>query len=204
MVSYKILAVVALAVSLSGCIFQRKSNAARLPPPAPKPAAAAPAKPEGPLSLPQTTVKLPPPQPLDPAALEVEPPPLVEPQEATLPVKPPRRNPPAAGTAVKPPETAAPAPQPATPEERPRLQEIISAEERKRLLEEIGNRKREINEVVDSAARRNLSQQDRDRIDRIRSFVELSDQAAGRGDMRQADALSERALLLARELRGAR
>jgi lipopolysaccharide biosynthesis regulator YciM len=84
------------------------------------------------------------------------------------------------------------------------LQEIISAEQRKRLLDEIGNRKREINDAVEAASRRNLSQQDRNLIDRIRSFVELSDQAAGRGDMRQADALSERALVLARELKGAR
>ena len=50
----------------------------------------------------------------------------------------------------------------------------------------------------------NLSDSDRGIVERVRSFVQLSDQAAARGEMRQADGLSERALVMARELRNAR
>jgi hypothetical protein len=40
-------------------------------------------------------------------------------------------------------------------------------------------------------------------VTRIQSFVTQSDDAEKRGDMRQADALAERGLVLAKELAGA-
>ena len=52
-------------------------------------------------------------------------------------------------------------------------------------------------------ARSRLSDSEKDSVDRIRSFVNLSRQAQERGDIQQASALADRALLLAKELLGA-
>ena len=89
-------------------------------------------------------------------------------------------------------------------EERPRLQEAVSPEEKRRLADGINNRKREINDILQQASRRNLTDGDRGIVERVHSFLQLSDQAASRGELRQADSLSERALVMARELRNAR
>ena len=68
MPSWKAVAIAAvLMVCLSGCA-RNKRVVITAPPPAPEPPAAR--APEGPLSIPQTSVQLPPPQPLDPKALE--------------------------------------------------------------------------------------------------------------------------------------
>jgi hypothetical protein len=203
MLFLRFLIVAMLLVSLPACVFRRSpSVAAAAPPPQPAPPAAA--KPEVPLSIPQTRVELPPSQPLDPAALQVELPPPPEPVETAPPAKPPRRPaPPVAGPATQPqPEQPAP-PAPAA-EERPRIQEIISAEERKRLMDEINNRKREVGEIAGDVSRRSLSAQDRDTLARMRGLVQQCDQAAERGDLRQANALCERAIILARGLKSAR
>jgi hypothetical protein len=194
-----------LALFMSGCIFGGKKQAATPPPP--KPPATTVKPPEEPLSVPQTRVQLPPPQPVDPRALETpEEPPAPPPSETAPAPKPQRRPAPIPTTGPQPPaETpAAPAAQQPPPEERPRLQEILSPEEKRKLVEEINSRKREVNEILQQAARRNLSQADRVIVERVRSFLALSDQAAGRDDIRQADALSERAVVLARELRNGR
>lgn len=192
-----------MLVCLSGCALRGKK--AVPPPPPPKPAAPAAAAPAGPLSIPQTRVELPPPQPLDIRALDTGPqePVAVEPPEAAPAPKAPRKPAPAPVPATTGPQPETPAPQPAV-EERPRLQEIVSPEEKRRLTEEIAARKREINDVLGQVSHRALSEEERSTVERIRSFVQLSDQAAGRGDMRQAEALSERALVLARELRNAK
>lgn len=202
MPAWKALAMTALMmVCLAGCSLRGKKSVSAAPPPPPAPTVAK--VPEGPLSIPQTSVQLPPPQPLDPKALETarqEPAPEPEPAP---PPKPPRRAAQpsvATGPQLPPVETAPVAP----PEERPRLQEIVPPEEKRRLAEEIAVRKREIQDVLHQASRRRLSEQDRGVVERIRSFVQLSDQAAARDDIRQAEALTERALVLARELRGAR
>jgi hypothetical protein len=196
--SWRTVAVMAmLAVILSGCGLRGRRTVAAAPVPPPPPPAVAVH--EGPLSVPQTAVKLPPPQPLDPRALETaaEEPPR-EP-EAAPPPKPPRR-PPTVATGPQPP-AAETQPPPAATEERPRLQEILPPEEKRKLADGIAARRREINDVLQQAARRQLSEQDSATVERIRSFLQLSDQAAAREDMRQAEALSERALVLARELR---
>ncbi len=189
----------ALAVCLSGCGLRNKTVAAAPVPPPPPPAVVEPA---GPLSIPQTSVELPPPQPLDPRALETAQAPPPAPEEPAPAPKPPRR--PAQPPVATGPQLPADAAQQPAPEERPRLQEIVPPEEKRRMAEEIAARKREIESVLQQAAQRRLSEQDRGIVERIRSFLLLSDQAAARDDMRQAEALSERALVLARELRGAR
>lgn len=200
------IAILAVTVSLAGCTLRgrKPQPVPAAPTPAPPPAP----KPSGPLSIPQTSVEFPPPQPVDPRALETAaetPPPEPEP----APAKTPRRPAPAPAATgsqaplpvAPPPEVPAPAP---VVEERPRLQEPVSPEEKRRLADEINNRKREINDILQQASRRNLPDGDRGIVERVHSFLQLSDQAAARGELRQADSLSERALVMARELRNAR
>ena len=203
------MAAIFLALGLAGCSLRggRKSAKAAPPPPKPAPAASASA-PEAPLSIPQTQVQLPPPQPVNPLAAGRA-------QGAAgagagaggrrrRPSRPsPRRRPSRPQPKPVEPPPAAAQPQPPV-EERPRLQEIVSPEERKKLADQMAARKREIDEALRMAAARPLSDHDRNIVDRIKSFLQLSDQAGARGDMRQAEALSERALILARELRVAR
>lgn len=190
-----------LVLGLAGCSLRGGGKSAKAAPPPPKPAPTASATaPEGPLSVPQTQVQLPPLQPVNPAAMAAPQEPQ-EPQPEPAPqAKPPRRPAPVAA-APKPVETPpAAAPQPAIGE-RPRLQEIVSPEERKKLGDQMAARKKEIDDALRQAAARPLSDHDRNIVDRIKSFLQLSDQAGARGELRQAEALSERALILARELR---
>jgi hypothetical protein len=91
-----------------------------------------------------------------------------------------------------------PAVAPAEAEQRPTVQEIVAPAELKRLQESADSRKQEIRKVLEQA--RGLSRDQREIVTRIQSFVQLSDEAEKRGDMRQADALAERGQLLVREL----
>jgi len=195
--------VAALILLLSSCSLRRKPEAKVAPPP-PKPAAAKPVRRE-PLSVPQTAVTLPPPQPVDPAAVHVPaaPPPTPPAPENDHPTRPARRpqSPAAQPVPATKPETPPPS---AIAEERPRLQEIVSPQEQRKIAEAIAARKREIGQVLEQAVSRTLTDHEKNLEERVRSFLQLSDQAAGRGDWRQADALSDRALVLARELRGVR
>jgi hypothetical protein len=92
-----------------------------------------------------------------------------------------------------------PAPVPEA-EPRPAVQEIVSPVELKRLQDSADARKQEIRKVLEQAQPKGLSREQREIVTRIQSFVQLSDEAEKRGDMRQADALAERGQLLAREL----
>jgi hypothetical protein len=190
--------VIAGALTGSGCVLSRKKAAAQTPP-APKPAATQSASNE-PLSIPQTDVKLPPPQPVNPDALATVPEaqPLPAPPETNLPQRP--RRPPAV-VLTKPPETP-PAPPPSAPaEERPtRIQPLVTPEQQGRILDTLNERKRRIDERLHQMERRHPTEQEQNIIARIRSFQDLSEQARKRGDLAQADALSERALILAQEL----
>ena len=184
---------VGLALCLTGCVLRGKQRAAAPQPPPPIPAA-----PPQPLSTPQTQVQLPPPQPIDPAALAV----------AEVPIEPSPPAPAVAAPAPAKPAAAAPPPKPepapaaqAAPPERPPILEIVPLEEQKRLQESAEARKKEIQQRLQQAQARRLNSQEHGLVDRIQSFVKLSDAAAARGDLRQADALAERAQILARDLR---
>lgn len=186
----------------TGCSLRPGTRAASAVPPPPSPPAAAPEVPaqqEVPVSVPQTEVQLPAPQPVSPDALATIPaPPAAEQEEPERPARTPRRAP---APAVRKPETAvaeAP-PNPPVEEARPRIQPIVPSIQVRRLQEEIESRKRAVKELV-SRVPRNPSAAERAVVERIQSFLLLSDQAAKRGDMAQASALSERALVLAREL----
>jgi len=183
---------------LAGCTLRSKPQAA-VPPPPPPVAAPAPA-PEPQLSIPQTTAQLPSPQPVNPDAIPPAPPEEPPAQEKPAP-RVPRRTP--APTAAAPAkaetETPAPAQNAAEPAAAP-FQPILTAEEQIRLRSAIDGRQREIEELK-KRAKRHFATHNKPLLERIESFLSLSDKAAQRGDYTQADALSERALLLARELK---
>ncbi len=193
---------VALAISMSGCVFTGKPKPPDVPPPQPQPAVQPkPSPPPEPLSIPQTQVQLPPPQPLNPDALTaVKPPEAAEPATAPKPV---RRTATAAATPKPEVAAAAPAAQPAEPE-RPPIQEIVPADELKRYQDSADSHKREIRQLLTQAKAHRLNTEQNKVVKRIQTFLAQSDDAAKRGDMRQADALAERGLVLARELAGER
>jgi hypothetical protein len=189
---------IAVAISMAGCASNKTKNHAMLTP-APAPPAPAALKPvREPLSIPQTQVQLPPPQPVNPEALAVPAPPqAAEPAPAPKPV---RRSTTTAPSSK--PEPVGPAAQPAEQARAP-IQEIVPADERKRFQESADARKRETRQLLEQSKAHRLTNDQRKMMNRIQSFVTQSDDAEKRGDMRQADALAERGLVLAKELAGA-
>ncbi len=193
--------VLALAVLLAGCFLHGKQPVARTTPAAPAPAAKS-ASPSQPLSVPQTRVEIPPPQPVSDAALaagEVS-------QDAPEPAAPPRPARRSSGPPViSPAHPEAPAPPAATEEPaRAPIQEVLSADESKRLQDSAGEHKREIRHLVEQARLRRLNAHELSVVTRIEGLVKLSDDAEAKGDMREADALAERALVLAKDLESER
>jgi hypothetical protein len=192
--------VVALAVSLTGCMLKgRQQTVKATPPPAatiePPPPPPPPAK----LSIPQTNVELPPPQPVNLDAL-VQTQPPEEPPAATPPAKGPRRA--AAAPKTEPVSTQGPAPPPpaAAPEaNRPPIQEILTPSDLKQFQDRTATARREVRKRLDG---RQANGAEKELIDRIASFMKQSEEAEGRADWRQASELAERALALARELTG--
>ncbi len=185
----------AMALSLCGCIFRPKPKTVAAPPAPPQPVAAAPAPPLQPLSIPQTRVELPAPQPVSPDALP-PPPPAEASTEAPAPhPKRVRTNPPAA---PKPEPPAQPVPE--QPLERAPIQEVVPQEELKRLQDSAQNARIEVTRLIAQAHRRRLNKDERSQVDRILQFVKLSEQSQNSGDMRGADELAQRALVLARGL----
>jgi hypothetical protein len=191
--------VLALAVSLAGCFLQGKQPVAQTTPAAPAPAAKAASPPQT-LSVPQTQVEIPPPQPVSEAALAAGQIPQDEP-EPPAPQRPPRRS--VGPPVISPPHTEPAAPPAATEEPRPPIQEVLSADERRRLQESATERKHEIRRLLD-LARRHSKSPETSAITRIEGLVKLSDDAEAKGDMREADALAERALVLAKDLESGR
>ena len=187
----------ALALLMAGCVLKGKPKTAPVPP-QPQPAVQPkPAPPPEPLSIPQTQVQLPPPQPVNPEALAVPTPP--EPIEAAPAPKPVRRT--AAGSPPPKPEVVAPVVAPAEPERAP-IQEIVPPDERRRYQESADASKREIQQLLEQIKAHRLTTEQKKIVIRVRAFVTQSDDAEKRGDMRQADALAERGLVLAKELGG--
>jgi hypothetical protein len=206
------ISLLAAVMVLSSCDTLAKSSASKTPA-TPKPAAAVaqtqPPAPAPPISTPQTEIQLPPAQPVSNEALAtIQPPPepkAPEPAEPEPTTKPPTRRPPA----PRPAEATAPAAtaetQPTPPaEERPRLQPVYTEEERRRILGEIERRRGEIDGILRGINQSRVPSNQRGVIDSIHSFLSSCDDSAKRGDLRSAEALSERALLLARELASGR
>jgi hypothetical protein len=188
-----------LIVPLVGCTLGASKQAA-VPPP-PSPAAVQPPAPEAPpLSIPQTAVTLPGYQEVNPDAI-----PQVATAQTSAPEKPetPPATPRPARRAAGPPKPE-PEDEPETPpapavQEQAPIQPILTGEEQKKLQDAIDVRKREIGEKL-NRAKGHPSSHDQPLVERIRSFLTQCAEAEKRGDYAQADALSERALILAREL----
>lgn len=202
----------AMAIVLAGCVLKGKPPAAAAAvPPAPKPVttpAPAPAAPPPPLSIPQTHAELPAAQPLTAEALATTEPPGEPPAPPPAPPKKGRSQP---ATPRPKPEAAAPANPPVAatppavePEPRPRIQEIIPAEDLNRLRASANLHKEQIKQRLDHLPKRGLTKEQRDMVETIRSFVRLSDEAERNGDMRKANELAERGAVLAQGLPGAR
>jgi hypothetical protein len=105
---------------------------------------------------------------------------------------------------------AAPVQGPPTPpvippaDEQPRLQPVYPEEERRRIVAELERRKNEIESLLKGMNKNRMSADQRSVVDRVRSFINVAEDSAKRGDFRSADALSERALIFARELASGR
>lgn len=191
-----------MAFALTGCVLRGKApKTAAAAPVAPKPVASIPAPPPAPLSIPQTRVELPKPQSLDPAALvtEATPPPPAEAPPATARPLGRRSNTdrtPAANTAPAAPPAALPAvesaPQP--------IQEILTAGEKQRLKDSVLAHRRDTSLMLEQLKNRTLNPSQQSVHDAITSFAASSVEAENNGDMRQADALAERAWILAKGL----
>jgi hypothetical protein len=207
--------VVVLAGTLAGCVVRAKQSANNTPPP-PQPAAKTEpvaAQPQ-PLSIPQTQVELPPPQRVSAEATAAARPPdeAVEPAAApvarsttgtrrsTAATTTPHTETPAPTTppAANPPAAAAP------PETNPRIQEIVSPTEQKRLQDLAEARKKDARQLLDQAGTRKLNRRETGLKRSIESFLKLCDQAEGKGDMRQAADYADRALTLAKDLQSGR
>jgi len=191
-----IVAGVGLALLLAGCAARAKTPP--LTAAAPKPAVPTPPLRPTPLSIPQTQVELPKPQPIDPAALpaETQPAPVAEtpPPPRPQPAPPPRRS-----TPPRPETTTTP---PAAQPESTRLpvQEVIPAADLKRLQESAQSRKREVARILQQVNPKRMTQAQKNVLASVQAFVTMSDDFEKRNEMRQADALAERALILARDL----
>ena len=173
---------------------------------APKPAAPDPPSSDTasdlPLSVPQTQVTLPSPQPIQAEALAtVRPESQPSPEPANPAVRPPRSTPPrneSRQQAIGPPQPAA-AP-PATQPSRVRIRPVESAAERRRLMAGINTRKRQVQEILGKVRNRTLTEAQKSAVERIQAFLEQTDAALKDQDLQQADALSNRALLLSQVL----
>ncbi|MEX2261674.1 MAG: hypothetical protein WD696_06965 [Bryobacteraceae bacterium] len=177
-----------------------------------KPVAAKPApaaKPEPPLSVPQTMARLPEPQPISQEALATlrnaprveEPGEEIETLPEPRPAKPQRANGSGAVTGAAPiAEPAAPPASTAAETPAPRIRPVGPAEEAQRVERQLSTRRSEVESLLAQLKQPEI----RTETARVRSFMELAEQAMARGDFVQADALSTRALTLARELTRAR
>jgi hypothetical protein len=216
-VSMAVLFSTILALGLTGCVVGQKQQAkvSTPPPPAPKAEQEPPQRPQ-PLSIPQTQTQLPPPQPISPEALSTVQSPLqttdTQPGPGTN-TRPTRRSGPVAGPkpesapgggAVAGQAVAAQAAPPVAPppdaEPRVTVQEIVPPAELKRLQESVAVRQQEIHKVLEIALARHLTYEQRGVVARVQSFLQQSEEAQKRNDWRQANALAERAQVLAREL----
>jgi hypothetical protein len=193
---------VVLAIPLAGCVVGGKKAAVPVTPPAPLPVAKAePAPPPAPLSMPQTQVTLPPVQPVNTegmTTLQLPEPPA----EATPAPKPVRRAPtppPVQPPKIEPPAVAAPT-QPTEAGNSP-IEELVPEDEKKRLKDEADGRRHETKQILDQIkVHGHLNRTQTTQVKRVEAFLAQSAEAEQKGDLRLANALADRSLVMAREL----
>jgi hypothetical protein len=151
----------------------------------------------------QTRVYLPQPQPIPEETLTVirmrqrpSPPPQPKPAPPKTVSQPVVTTPTAPLPQAPPPETTAPP--------RQRLRPAESPAERRRIERDIASRRVQTLRLLNDISRRNLNEEQRATLARIQAFLEQADGAMKNNDLREADALSSRALLLSQDLHGAR
>ncbi|MGH9719944.1 MAG: hypothetical protein ACRD8O_07005 [Bryobacteraceae bacterium] len=202
------LTAIALAwASFSACTFLPKASGNT----AAKPAAAAAPKPDPPAALPeapiaelQTTADLPSPQPISQETLAMLNR-LPAPVKETPPPPPPRRL--AAPVKVEVTAPAPPAAQPAPPPTtaaKPRIRPAESEAEQRRLRAEIDTWRRETEANLGKARGRQLSGEQQARVEQINGFLDQAGLALKRNELQQASSLSNRALVLSKDLIGDR
>jgi hypothetical protein len=96
------------------------------------------------------------------------------------------------------PPPAAPPPEP--PTARPRIRPVESAAERQRLLAGITTRQRQVQDALAKARNRQLTEAEKSAVERIQAFMTQTEAALKDQDLQQAEALSNRALLLCQVL----
>jgi hypothetical protein len=189
---------IAAALSMAGCAARAKSASST--PAVMKPAAPVPPPTPVSLSTPQTQVQLPAPQPIDPLAWEPARIPQIEanapkppaPKPTTVNVPPPR---PARTDA-----NATPAAPPATEPARPAFQEVIPANDLKRLQDSVANRKKEVEHDLEQVQKRHLNKPQQIMFNDIRGLMKLCLDYERRNEWPQADTMAERAQILVRQL----
>jgi hypothetical protein len=192
----------AASLGTVGCAAKAARTAPVATPAAPQPTLT-PA-PEEPVSIAQTNIYLPKAQPIQAEAVAAPPPELppapeplnqsAKPRNAAAPKPAPRQE-----TGV--PTVQGPAPPPVNPTtSRRRIRPVESAIEHRRMLAEIGARQRQVQDILAKAKTRNLSDAEKGAAERIQSFLEQTEAALKDQDLHQAEALSNRALLLCPEL----
>jgi hypothetical protein len=177
--------------------------------PGPQPKAVVPAAPlpelrPAPVVEPQTVARLPAPQPVPPDSVP-PPPPLVEYRPPEKPADP--KPAPAPQSTTRSPRRA-PVERPAVegsapvspPPEEPKPQTLSALDDSRISREHVAGELDLVQALLKGIENGHESKAAQTAVARIRSFVRLSEQAAARGDLRQADILAARAVALARDL----
>ena len=198
--------IVLLALVLSAC--EMKTPRAKTPPPPQPDSARAEPAPESapaePLSIPQTQVRLPSPQPIDPEALAT--PPVYVPADQSQTSKTRRGNkrqgpqPASAAPPGKPETVETSDVPPVTETPRPPIGPVLSDEERRRMTEDIYARLKNVDQMLGRISALHPTETEKASVERILSFQKLSREAVERGEIQQASALADRAVLLAQEV----
>jgi len=194
----------AASLGTVGCAAKAAHTAPIAATPAPQPTLT-PA-PEEPVSIAQTNIYLPRAQPVQAEAVAAPPPELppapeplnqtAKPRNAAAPKPAPRQE-----TGVQTVQGPPPPPPPVNPTtSRRRIRPVESATERHRMLTEITARQRQVQDIMAKAKTRQLSDAEKGAAERIQSFLEQTEAALKDQDLHQAEALSNRALLLCPEL----
>jgi hypothetical protein len=89
-----------------------------------------------------------------------------------------------------------PTPEPAAPQ----IQEIVAPAEANRLRDQAQNRRRDVQQILDKVQARPLNPTQSGVVTNIKSLLAASIDAEKRTDMKSADALADRAQILARDL----
>lgn len=148
----------------------------------------------------QTRVYLPKPQPIDESAIPVVKPPEPPPAKPQPERAKPRVQPQTPPVQAPPQPVVVETPPAAEPPPRQRVRPAASESQRKRLLREVTKRRLQTQRMLVELSQRTLREDQRAELARVQAFLDQVEAALKENDLRQADALSSRALLLCQDL----